>query len=146
MTVKIYTDGSCIGNPGPGGCAAIIYVDRREHSIVASDQNTTNQRMEVMAAILALEFLDGNREVEIYSDSLYLVNTMTKGWKKKTNKDLWGQLEEVAARHKVKWIWIRGHNGHPENTRVDKLAGKAARKAMAHIGLGGPAGPRMETR
>lgn len=130
--ITFYTDGSCLGNPGPGGWA-YIKQDRHgtsEHS--GGEPETTNNRMELTAAIEALRSLPASpKQVVIYSDSQLLVKTMTEGWKRKANLDLWQQLDKLVDRHHISWRWIRGHDGHPENERVDQLAQAAAASQMA---------------
>ena len=125
--IHIYTDGSCLGNPGPGGWAYIIVQEgnpRRENSGHCS--NTTNNRMEMMAAIEALKNIPPSQSVVVYSDSQLLIKTMTLGWKRKKNQDLWNELDQLAARHRITWQWVRGHDGHPENEACDRLAVRAA--------------------
>ena len=148
MDVKIFTDGSVKRNPdGPGGYGAILqYTDRKgtmhEKEISAGYDSTTNNRMELMAAIAALETLQRPCRVELFTDSQYITNTMTKGWienwklnswrngsnKPVKNRELWERLLEAAAKHRVTWNWIKGHNGHPENERCDRMAATAAEK------------------
>jgi ribonuclease HI len=133
--VEIYTDGACSGNPGPGGWGAILRYDGREREISGGEPATTNNRMEMMAAIQALESLKRPVPVRLHTDSQYLRDGITKwihGWKKRgwltaekqpvKNVDLWQRLETALAAHKVEWIWVRGHAGHPENERADALA------------------------
>lgn len=124
--IEIYTDGACLGNPGPGGWAAVIVngVDRKE--IKGQEKETTSNRMEVMAAIRGLAQTPPGFEVRIESDSQYLVHTMTKNWKRKANLDLWGMLDKLVAERNVDWVWIRGHGGHPENERANRLANEMA--------------------
>lgn len=137
--VEIYTDGACLGNPGPGGWGAILVYGDREKELSGSEQDSTNNRMEMTAAIKALAALKANCQVDLYTDSTYLMKGMTewladwkaRGWKtadKKPvkNADLWQKLEHAASRHKVCWHWVRGHNGHTMNERVDQLAQQAA--------------------
>ncbi len=136
--INIYTDGSSRGNPGPGGCAAILKYDSKIKEISAGFRKTTNNRMELMAAILALEALKYNPcDVIIHSDSKYVVNAITKGWleswikidfKKKKNKDLWLRFHAAYKKHNVNLKWIKGHSGHYENERCDQLAVKASKK------------------
>lgn len=136
--VDIYTDGSCEGNPGPGGYAAIIDEDGARRQIVGAEPETTNNRMELMAPIEALSSLSERSRVHIASDSQYVVLGITqwvhswqrKGWKTASkepvkNRDLWEKLLEQVARHEVTWEWVRGHSGHPENEEVDLLAKQA---------------------
>lgn len=143
--VHIYTDGACLGNPGPGGWAAILVLPgtglRRE--ISGGFRLTTNNRMEILAAIEGLMALKRRCEVEIYTDSQYLGNAFQKGWleswrrnhwRKKTGKalpnaDLWQRLAEYAQNHVTRFVWIRGHSGHAENERCDLLAKQQAQRA-----------------
>ncbi len=120
--IRIYTDGACSGNPGPGGWAAIIISDEGREEIKGREKKTTNNRMEITAAIEGLTRISSGSEVVIESDSQYLVNTMTKNWKRRANQDLWKKLDKLVAERSVSWVWIKGHNGHPENERADKLA------------------------
>ena len=125
--INIYTDGACQGNPGPGGWGAVIEQDGGSRDLSGREEKTTNNRMELMAAIKGLEATPEGAEVTIHSDSRYLINTMTKGWKRNVNIDLWERLDRLAADRKVAWRWVRGHAGHPQNERADMLAtGKAA--------------------
>ena len=124
--ISIYTDGACVGNPGPGGWAAIIVQDGGKHALSGREEKTTNNRMELLAAIKGLDATAQGSEVTVYSDSQYLVNTMTRGWKKKANQDLWARLDEAVERRRVKWQWVRGHSGHPENEEADALARREA--------------------
>jgi ribonuclease HI len=133
--VEIFTDGACRGNPGPGGWAAILRYRGTEKELSGFAPETTNNRMEMTAAIEGLEALKRPCRVQLYSDSQYLCDGITKwidGWKRRDwrtagkqqvkNVDLWQRLEAAAARHTVSWIWVRGHAGHPENERADALA------------------------
>lgn len=124
--INIYTDGSCKNNPGRGGWASIIVRDNGRHVISGSEVKTTNNRMELTAAIKGLETTSEGEVVAIYSDSQYLVNTMTKGWKRKSNMDLWNLLDELTLLRTVKWQWVRGHSGILENEEANTLAGKEA--------------------
>jgi ribonuclease HI len=138
--VTIYTDGACLGNPGPGGYAAVLIHGDRRKEISGGFRLTTNNRMEIMAAIAALRALRTPCEVDLYTDSQYLVNAMAKHWvrrwraqgwmrnrtEKAKNPDLWEQLLQLCARHQVRFHWLRGHDGHPENERCDELANQAA--------------------
>ncbi|RMG11570.1 MAG: ribonuclease HI [Planctomycetota bacterium] len=137
--VEIWTDGSCLGNPGPGGWAAVLrYGERAEKELVGSEPQTTNNRMELMAAIRALEALTRPCSVRLHSDSNYVVKGMTewiagwkrRGWKKVLNRDLWERLDRAAAPHRVEWVWVRGHAGDPMNERVDRLAVDAAQRQV----------------
>ncbi|WP_427969172.1 ribonuclease HI [Altererythrobacter sp.] len=137
--VEIFTDGACKGNPGPGGWGALLRMGKHAKELVGSEADTTNNRMELTAVIKGLEALIEPCDVELYSDSKYVIDGITKwveGWQKRgwinaskkpvRNADLWHQLIEVAGRHEIDWHWVRGHNGHPENERVDQLASDAA--------------------
>jgi ribonuclease HI len=133
--VEIFTDGACSGNPGPGGWGAILRYKGSEKELSGGERQTTNNRMEMMAAIMALEALTRPSKVALYTDSNYLRDGIMKwihGWKRngwKTadkkpvkNVDLWQRLERAIERHDVTWHWVRGHAGHPENERADALA------------------------
>jgi ribonuclease HI len=133
--VQIFTDGACSGNPGRGGWAAILRFGDNEKEIFGGERLTTNNRMELTAAIKGLETLMRPCSVVIHTDSRYVMDGITKwmprwkanGWKTSDNKpvkngDLWSALESAAARHKVTWRWVEGHSGHPENERADRLA------------------------
>jgi ribonuclease HI len=136
--VDIFTDGACRGNPGPGGWGALLRHTEREKELYGSERETTNNRMELMAAIIALESLKRACEVTLTTDSQYvrkgitewIVNWKRRGWKtadKKPvkNQDLWQRLEAATHKHKIHWKWIKGHSGHAENERVDQLANRA---------------------
>lgn len=133
--VSIWTDGACSGNPGPGGWGAVIRFGEHEKELQGGEFETTNNRMELLAAISALNALKFPCEVDLYTDSQYVKGGMTGwifGWKKngwKTaskkpvkNAELWMQLDEAVSRHKINWHWVKGHAGHPENERADELA------------------------
>jgi len=120
--VDVYTDGACSGNPGRGGWAAILCYQGREKEIKGGEEETTNNRMELLAAIRGLEALNEPCEVSLYSDSQYLVNTMNLGWKRKKNTDLWELLDIQVKRHNVNFIWVKGHEDNEYNNRCDKLA------------------------
>lgn len=133
--VEIYTDGACSGNPGRGGWGALIRDDSGERELCGGDEHTTNNRMELLAAINALNDLAEVSEVDLYTDSQYVKNGITtwiKGWvargwktadrKPVKNVELWQQLQKAVARHRVTWYWVEGHAGHEFNERVDKLA------------------------
>ena len=137
-SVNIYTDGACSGNPGPGGWGVLIKYQDRDVELMGGELETTNNRMEMMAAIMALESLKSVKKVHIHTDSTYLRDGITKwiikwkanGWRTSTkrpvkNIDLWKRLEAVTALHDIEWHWVKGHAGHPENERVDRLAGIA---------------------
>ena len=120
--VTIYTDGACSGNPGPGGWAAILTEGAREKRISGGEENTTNNRMELYAAIKGLEALLCPCEVDLYSDSQYLINTMTKGWKRNKNVDLWAVLDYYRSIHNINFIWVKGHASNQYNNECDKMA------------------------
>ena len=122
----IYTDGSCLGNPGPGGYGAVITTTEQYQEISAGYQLTTNNRMEMTAVIKGLEAVDPSSKVLISSDSTYVVNTMTKGWKRKANHDLWEQLDALVKNRDISWQWVRGHSGDRGNELADSLAAKEA--------------------
>ncbi len=133
--VEIYTDGACRGNPGPGGWGAILVYNGQEKELSGGDPLTTNNRMELLAAISALEALKEPCAVTLTSDSKYLVDGVSlgwldgwraRGWKKVKNPELWQRLDELLHRHRVSFVWVRGHDGHPYNERCDRLATAAA--------------------
>jgi len=141
--VDIFTDGACKGNPGPGGWGVLLRMGEREKELSGGEPHTTNNRMEMTAVIRGLEALREPCEVTLHSDSRYVIDGMTKwifGWQKKgwvnsqrkpvINSDLWRELIDAARPHKIAWQWVKGHDGHPENERVDRLACAAA-EAMA---------------
>jgi len=136
--VVIYTDGACSGNPGPGGWGAVLLWGDHERELFGGDPATTNNRMELMAAIRALEALKRPCRVELHTDSQYLRTGITewvrnwkaRGWKTADrkpvkNEDLWRRLDEARQRHEVQWRWVKGHNGHELNERADALARRA---------------------
>lgn len=137
--LEIFTDGACKGNPGPGGWGAVIRYGQHEKEISGGEPDTTNNRMELSAAIQALKTLIEPCHVKLHTDSKYVLDGITKwvhgwqrnGWKNASkqpvrNADLWRDLIDAAARHQVEWIWVKGHSGHPENERADRLASDAA--------------------
>ena len=140
--IEAFTDGACSGNPGPGGWGAILRWRGHEKELSGGERETTNNRMELMAAIRVLETIKGeNRQVKIVTDSNYLRQGITqwihawrrKGWKTADNKpvknkDLWQRLEAALKTHKVEWAWTKGHAGHPENERADALAREALKQ------------------
>lgn len=145
-TVEIYTDGACSGNPGPGGWAALLRTKGIERSISGVEPLTTNNRMEMTAAIRALESLKRPCKVILTTDSEYLKKGMTEwieNWKKRgwktaqkkpvKNEDLWRRLDAQATRHEIEWQWVRGHDDHEENSIVDALARKAVKKHMGSL-------------
>ncbi len=134
-TITIWTDGACSGNPGPGGWGAIVRFAGADRELKGGAADTTNNRMELMAAITALRSLDEPSDVDLHTDSQYVRGGITgwmAGWKRNgwrtadrkpvKNMELWQELDEVTARHKVRWHWVKGHAGHPENERADLLA------------------------
>lgn len=136
--VEIYTDGACRGNPGPGGWGALLRYDGHEKLLSGGEPHTTNNRMELMAAIKALEVLKRSCRVVLTTDSQYVKNGITqwlaqwkrRGWKTAAkepvkNVDLWQRLDAATAAHEVEWRWVRGHSGHTENERADSLAREA---------------------
>ena len=140
--VVIYTDGACSGNPGPGGWGAVLTFGDREKEICGGEPDTTNNRMEMMAAIQALELLVKPCKVELHTDSQYLRNGVTqwihawkaRGWKTADrkpvkNEDLWKRLDQARLRHEVDWRWVKGHAGHVMNERADGLARKGLEEA-----------------
>ena len=139
--VQLITDGACVGNPGPGGWAAILRYNGRERELWGCEPQTTNNRMELRAAIEGLRSLKEDCEVEVVTDSEYVKNGITdwiNGWKRKgwitaskkpvVNQDLWKELDAEVARHKTTWVWTKGHASHPDNNRADELANLAARE------------------
>jgi ribonuclease HI len=141
-TIEVWTDGACSGNPGPGGWGALIRANGVETEKYGGESETTNNRMELMAAIVALESQEPGGKVILHTDSTYVKDGLTKwiinwkrnGWKNAAkepvkNKDLWIRLEAAAAAHKVDWRWVKGHSGHAENDRADALARKGCDEA-----------------
>ncbi len=124
--IEIHTDGSAQGNPGPGGWAAIIIEDGSRRDLHGAEKHTTNNRMEILAVIEGLAALPASAQVTVYSDSTYVVNTMTRNWKRKANQDLWARLDAEIARRRVQWQWVRGHDGNTLNEEADRLAKKEA--------------------
>ncbi len=129
--VEIFTDGACSGNPGPGGWGVLLRMGEHEKELSGGEQETTNNRMEMMAVVQGLSALKKPSHVKLYTDSQYVQKGVTewmKGWKAKgwpariKNQDLWLRIDEAMKPHKVQLIWVRGHDGHIENERVDKLA------------------------
>ncbi len=133
--VEAFTDGACSGNPGPGGWGVLLRMGRHEKELFGGEPETTNQRMELRAAIEALRALKRPCRITIHSDSKYVVQGMTEwihGWKRNgwknaakkpvANRELWQELDRLAAGHEVRWEWVKGHAGHPENERADELA------------------------
>ena len=137
--ITLYTDGSCLGNPGPGGYAAVLIYKQHRKELAQGYELTTNNRMELMAAIAGLQSLSEPCQVKLTTDSQYVRQGITQwihGWKKKgwktanrepvKNVDLWLLLDSEIQRHEVEWFWVKGHSGHPENERCDELARNAA--------------------
>ena len=153
MTVAIWTDGACRGNPGPGGWGAVLLHDGRRRELRGAVPETTNNRMELLAAIRALEALKRPARVDLHTDSRYLRDGITRwlpawkarGWRTAArgpvkNQDLWRTLDALAGRHEVRWHWVRGHAGHAENERADALA-RAALAECAGPPAAGRRGP-----
>jgi ribonuclease HI len=139
--VHIYTDGACLGNPGPGGYAAVLRYGARQKELSGGYRLTTNNRMELVAAIVALENLMEHCSVKLHTDSKYLADSINRGWaenwklknwakgtRQRTNADLWQRMLELCNHHQVSFVWIRGHNGDPLNERCDALSMQAAKK------------------
>ncbi|MGN6652087.1 ribonuclease HI [Trinickia sp.] len=135
--IEIFTDGACKGNPGPGGWGALLRYGTQEKELFGGEANTTNNRMEIMAVIAALEALKRPCKAIVHTDSQYVqkgISEWIHGWKKKNwmtaaktpvkNADLWRRLDELAALHQIEWRWVKGHAGHPENERADALANR----------------------
>ncbi|WP_297513075.1 ribonuclease HI [uncultured Caulobacter sp.] len=146
-TVTIYTDGACKGNPGPGGWGAILMYGDKKKEISGGEPGTTNNRMELMAAIQALELLNRPCRVELHTDSQYVmkgIQEWIRGWKARgwktadkspvKNDDLWKRLDAARERHDVQWRWVKGHAGHPLNERADALANEGLRAANPRFG------------
>lgn len=147
--VEVFTDGACLGNPGPGGWGALLRQGSNERELSGAEAHTTNNRMELMAAIAGLEALRRRCEVELTTDSQYVMRGVqewmprwiAKGWRTASgepvkNRDLWERLATAVAAHTVRWVWVRGHAGHVENERVDVLARTAAEGVRDGIGGG----------
>ena len=140
--ITIYTDGACSGNPGPGGYGVVLLHDKQRRELSGGYRRTTNNRMEMLAAIVGLEALKRRSQVTVYSDSSYLVRAMEQGWATKwrangwkrnkremaLNPDLWERLLDLCQDHDVEFKWVRGHSSNPENERCDRLATEAARR------------------
>ena len=148
--ITIYTDGACSGNPGPGGYGIIILSEKKRQELSGGYKLTTNNRMELMAVIVGLEQLELPSIVNLYTDSKYIVDAVTKGWAKRwranswkrneidkaMNPDLWEKLLDLCDKHQVEFYWVRGHSGNIENERCDKLAVKASQKLDLPSDLG----------
>lgn len=141
--VELFTDGACKGNPGPGGWGALLRMGQHEKELSGGDPDTTNNQMELTAVIRGLNALTEGCEIDLYSDSRYVIDGITKwvdgwqlrGWKNASKKpvrnaELWHELIEAVARHSIRWHWVKGHSGHAENDRVDALASTAAERAV----------------
>ena len=141
LSIKIYTDGACLGNPGPGGWGAILLYKEHRKEISGNERDSTNNRMEIRAVIEALKVIKKTSEIAIYTDSKYVLEGITKwifGWKKNgwrtadkkpiKNLELWQELDQEVGRHKIEWIWVKGHSGNHFNDLVDDLARNAAEK------------------
>ena len=138
MSIEMYTDGACKGNPGPGGWGVLLRYNGVEKTLKGAEAQTTNNRMELTAAIRGLEALKRSCEVDLYTDSQYLRQGMLSwlaqwkknGWRNSKkeavkNADLWQRLDELSQSHQIRWHWVKGHSGHPENERADALANEA---------------------
>jgi ribonuclease HI len=145
--VELFSDGACSGNPGPGGWGAVLVWREHEKELSGGEAPTTNNRMELMAAIRGLEALKRGMRVRVHTDSTYLRDGITRwihGWKRNgwrtagkkpvKNEDLWRELDELAQQHKVEWHWVRGHAGHVENERADALANRGVQGASGAEG------------
>ena len=141
QSIEIYTDGACKGNPGPGGWGALMLSGTHEKVLFGGEPATTNNRMELLAAIKALEALKGPSQVDLYTDSQYLrkgitewlANWKVRGWrtaakKPVKNEDLWRALDKAVASHTINWHWVKGHSGHPGNERADQLANEGIKQ------------------
>lgn len=144
-TINIYTDGACKGNPGAGGWGALLVAGSHRKEICGGEPQTTNNRMEMMAVIRALEVLKRPSRVQVHTDSQYVqkgISEWMTGWKKRNwrtadgkpvkNQDLWLELDTLSHLHEIQWNWVRGHAGHPENERADELANQGVRLAGAN--------------
>lgn len=142
--VEIYTDGACRGNPGPGGWGALLRTQGKERELCGGELHTTNNRMELTAAIEALTALSRSCDVALYTDSEYVrrgISEWLEGWKRSgwrtaarkpvKNEDLWRRLDAIAAVHRIEWHWVKGHAGHPENERADALANQGLDAMLA---------------
>ena len=142
-TIEIFTDGACKGNPGPGGWGALLRYGKHEKRLYGGELETTNNRMELTAAIEALKALKRPCNVELTTDSVYVkngINQWREGWKAKgwktaskepvKNQDLWQALDEQVAKHRINWHWVKGHSGHAENEIADELANLGVEKAL----------------
>jgi ribonuclease HI len=150
--IRVYTDGACSGNPGPGGWGVLLMSGKHRKELFGGEERTTNNRMELMAAISALESLKGPSRVDLFTDSEYVmkgISTWIHGWKQRgwktaakapvANADLWQRLDAARTPHDVSWHWVRGHAGHPENERADELARQGMAPFLAKKDTGSPA-------
>lgn len=141
--IEIFTDGACKGNPGVGGWGVLLRTKGKEREMHGGEAHTTNNRMELMGAIAALEVLSRPCHIRLYTDSKYVqqgISEWVHGWKQRgwktsakqpvKNEDLWRRLDEAAGRHKIEWIWVKGHAGHPENERADVLANRGVEEIL----------------
>lgn len=141
--IEIYTDGACKGNPGVGGWGALLVAGAKEKELFGGEKESTNNRMELMAVIQALDALKRPCQIKLHTDSQYVLKGITewiqgwkaKGWKTASrapvkNVDLWQALDQAQARHKIEWIWVRGHTGHPGNERADQLANRGVESVL----------------
>lgn len=158
--IVIYTDGACIGNPGPGGYGVVLHLEAGRKELSGGYRRTTNNRMEILAAIVGLEALTGSRRVTLYSDSQYLVRAMDEGWAKRwrangwkrnskdaaLNPDLWERLLSLCSKHKVEFKWVRGHVGNKENECTDRLAVAAANRKDLLADRGYETMPSLKSR
>lgn len=136
--IHIYTDGSCIGNPGPGGWGAIILYSEKEFDIRGGDKDTTNNRMEMKAIIEALKWVRQSKNVPteeldqahitVYSDSNLIMQTLNQGWKRKANTDLWAEMDKARAWLNIEWVWVKAHADNHYNNKVDEIALSEAKK------------------
>jgi len=144
-TVEIYTDGACRGNPGPGGWGALLISGRHRKTLHGGDPETTNNRMELTAAIEALNALKGGQSVVLHTDSRYMldgINSWMAAWKKRgwktaakkpvKNRDLWEALDSAIEAHDIEWVWVKGHSGHPGNEEADALANRGIDELEAY--------------
>ena len=147
-TITIHTDGACLGNPGPGGWGVLLSWRGHEKELSGAEADTTNNRMELMAAIMALEAVSRPAKIKLVTDSRYVIqgindwlpSWIAKGWKTASkapvkNQDLWQRLDEATKRHEIEWEWVKGHAGHAENERVDDLARMAAEEIAKKVSL-----------
>jgi ribonuclease HI len=142
--IEIFTDGACKGNPGVGGWGALLRTKGKEREMYGGEAHTTNNRMELMGAISALEILSRPCHIRLHTDSKYVqqgISEWVHGWKQRgwktsakqpvKNEDLWRRLDEAAGRHKIEWVWVKGHAGHPENERADVLANRGVEDVLS---------------